>query len=111
MLRRWDAAPAGQAADCAGRDLLVRRGQGAYVHTKPPTPTPTLTLTLALALTLSLTLALALTLSLTLTLTKALRREGQRLEARYGRDRGNGWAYNHACGKLRRYQVRIGVAI
>ena len=33
------------------------------------------------------------------------------MEARYGRDRGNGWAYNHACGKLRRYQVRIGVAI
>jgi len=36
--------------------------------------------------------------------TEALRREGQRLEARYGRDAGNGWAYNHMCGKLRLYQ-------
>ena len=41
--------------------------------------------------------------------TEALRREGQRLEARYGRDAGNGWVYNHALGKLRKYQVRIGL--
>ena len=36
--------------------------------------------------------------------TEMLRREGQRLEAHFGRDAGNGWAYNHALGKLRRYQ-------
>ena len=35
--------------------------------------------------------------------TEALRREGQRLEHAYGRDRGNGWAYNHALGKARTY--------
>ena len=61
------------------------------------TPTPTLTPTL--------TLTLPLTPPLTLTLTpKALRREGQRLEARHGRDAGNGWAYNHSINKLRHYQ-------
>ena len=32
--------------------------------------------------------------------------EGQRLEYVFGRDAGNGWAYNHALGKLRLYQVR-----
>ena len=39
--------------------------------------------------------------------TEQLRREGQRLEARYGRDAGNGWAYNHALGKLRMYQEML----
>ena len=39
--------------------------------------------------------------------TEALRREGQRLEAKYGRDAGNGWAYNHALGKLRLYQEKL----
>ena len=37
--------------------------------------------------------------------TEALHREGQRLEASFGRDRGNGWAYNHALGKMRTYQA------
>ena len=32
--------------------------------------------------------------------TEALKREGQKLEARFGRDAGNGWAYNHALGKV-----------
>ena len=36
--------------------------------------------------------------------TESFRREGQRIEARYGRDSGNGWVYNHALGKLRLYQ-------
>lgn len=36
--------------------------------------------------------------------TEVLRREGQRLEHRFGRDAGNGWAYNHALNKLRAYQ-------
>lgn len=36
--------------------------------------------------------------------TEMLRREGQRLEAMYGLDKGNGWAYNHALNKLRKYQ-------
>ena len=36
--------------------------------------------------------------------TEALKREGQRLEARWARDAGNGWVYNHALGKLRTYQ-------
>lgn len=36
--------------------------------------------------------------------TESLKREGQRLEAKYARDRGNGWVYNHALGKLRQYQ-------
>lgn len=39
--------------------------------------------------------------------TEVLRREGQRLEAKYGRDAGNGWAYNHALGKLRLYQEKL----
>ena len=39
--------------------------------------------------------------------TEMLRREGQRLEAKFGRDAGNGWAYNHALGKLRHYQVKL----
>ena len=33
--------------------------------------------------------------------TEMLRREGQRLEAKFAKDSGNGWAYNHALGKLR----------
>ncbi|KAL1529292.1 hypothetical protein AB1Y20_000246 [Prymnesium parvum] len=36
--------------------------------------------------------------------TEMLKREGQRLECKFGRDAGNGWAYNHALGKLRSYQ-------
>ena len=39
--------------------------------------------------------------------TEALKREGQRLEARFGRDSGNGWVYNHALGKLRQYQEQL----
>lgn len=39
--------------------------------------------------------------------TEMLRREGQRLEAKFGRDAGNGWAYNHALGKLRHYQAKL----
>eukprot|EP00967_Tisochrysis_lutea_P079651 scaffold109069_cov31-Tisochrysis_lutea.AAC.6 len=39
--------------------------------------------------------------------TEALRREGQRLEAKYARDRGNGWVYNHALNKLRHYQEML----
>jgi len=39
--------------------------------------------------------------------TEALRREGQRLEHRFGRDAGNGWAYNHALNKLRLYQEKV----
>ena len=38
--------------------------------------------------------------------TEMLKREGQRLEFNFGRDAGNGWVYNHALGKLRKYQVR-----
>ena len=36
--------------------------------------------------------------------TEVLRREGQRLEASFGRDRSNGWAYDFALNKLRAYQ-------
>ena len=32
------------------------------------------------------------------------RLEGNTLEARYGEDSGNGWAYKHALGKVRKYQ-------
>ena len=39
--------------------------------------------------------------------TEMLRREGQRLEAKFGRDAGNGWAYNHALGKLRLFQEKL----
>ena len=39
--------------------------------------------------------------------TENLKREGQQLEHRYGRDAGNGWAYNHALGKLRLYQEQL----
>ena len=39
--------------------------------------------------------------------TERLRREGQRLEHRFGRDLGNGWVYNHALGKLREYQLGL----
>ena len=36
--------------------------------------------------------------------TEAFRREGQRLEMSHGKDRSNGWLYNHPLGKLRGYQ-------
>ena len=39
--------------------------------------------------------------------TEKLKREGQYLEHRFGRDAGNGWAYNHALGKLRLYQEKL----
>lgn len=39
--------------------------------------------------------------------TEMLKREGQRLEHRFGRDAGNGWAYNHALGKVRQYQEKL----
>ena len=39
--------------------------------------------------------------------TETLRREGQRLEQKFGRDAGNGWVYNHALGKLRKYQEML----
>lgn len=39
--------------------------------------------------------------------TEKLKREGQYLEHRYGRDAGNGWAYNHALGKLRLFQEKL----
>ena len=39
--------------------------------------------------------------------TEMLRREGQKLEAKFGRDAGNGWVYNHALGKLRHYQEKL----
>ena len=32
---------------------------------------------------------------------------GQKLEETYGDDVSNGWAYNHALGKLRQYQVHL----
>lgn len=37
--------------------------------------------------------------------TEIFKRQGQRLEARFGRDAGNGWVYNHALGKLRILQM------
>jgi len=39
--------------------------------------------------------------------TEALKREGQKLESRFARDTGNGWAYNHHLGKLRTYQEML----
>lgn len=39
--------------------------------------------------------------------TETLKREGQRLEAKFGRDAGNGWAYNHHLGKVRAYQMLL----
>ena len=39
--------------------------------------------------------------------TEALRREGQCIEAKFGTDKGNGWAYNHFLGKLRTYREQL----
>ena len=39
--------------------------------------------------------------------TEMLRREGQRLEAKFGKDAGNGWAFNHVLGKLRLFQEKL----
>jgi hypothetical protein len=39
--------------------------------------------------------------------TESLRREGQRRESRWSRDRGNGWVYNHCLNKLRHYQEAL----
>ena len=39
--------------------------------------------------------------------TEALKREGQKLEAVHGDDVSNGWAYNHAMGKLRLFQIHL----
>ena len=39
--------------------------------------------------------------------TEALRREGQKLEAKFGHDAGNGWVYNHALNKLYKYQQHL----
>jgi len=39
--------------------------------------------------------------------TEALKREGQKMEAEHGDDVSNGWAYNHALGKLRFFQIHL----
>ena len=39
--------------------------------------------------------------------TETLRREGQKLEAQFGHDAGNGWVYNHALNKLYKYQQHL----
>ena len=47
---------------------------------------------------------------MTLTLgscSESLKREGQRLEFDFGKDSGNGWAYNHAMGKFRQFQAHV----
>ena len=39
--------------------------------------------------------------------SESLKREGQRLEFDFGKDSGNGWAYNHAMGKFRQFQAHV----
>ena len=39
--------------------------------------------------------------------TEILKREGNRLETMHGKDKSNGWCYNHALGKLRGYQEML----
>ena len=39
--------------------------------------------------------------------TELLKREGHYLEHRFAPDKGNGWVYNHALGKLRLFQEKL----